>query len=245
MTTLALFDRGIDYSGLRPNPIGDPARSGAKFVIRYSAGAGNDRRGTQWKLCGTDELRRLLAAGYDVIANSEWSASRVTEGAAAGTADGAADLAFWKARGLAKGASIYVSWDAGKPNHDRHAGLAAYLAAYGKALADHYHVDLYAGDLAIADMLKRGLIRYGWRAMSDSWSSNGRFYMPGSNWKTVAAKVAKVSPAHIWQNGNRWYKGEADEDVILRLPVGSHREALSGQHESAGHHDRSRSSLFR
>src|SRR6266496_4106576 len=104
MTTLALFDRGIDYSGLRPNPIGDPARSGAKFVIRYSAGAGNDRRGTQWKLCGTDELRRLLAAGYDVIANSEWSASRVTEGAAAGTADGAADLAFWKARGLAKGA---------------------------------------------------------------------------------------------------------------------------------------------
>src|SRR6266536_803380 len=113
MKPLAVYDRGIDYSGLRPNPFSDPAKSGAKFVIRYSAGAGNNRRDTQWKLCGKDELRHLVAAGYDVIANSEWSASRVTEGAAAGTADGAADLAFWKARGLAKGASIYVSWDEG------------------------------------------------------------------------------------------------------------------------------------
>lgn len=226
-TTLAAYDRGVDYSGLRPSLTGSnaPSRWGGKFVIRYSAGAGNHVEATQWKLCRPDEFRALVAAGYDVIANSEWYESRATEGAAAGKADGAADLAFWKSCGLAKGASIYVSWDEGQPDASKHDELAAYLRAYEQALGGYYHVDLYAGDVAIAAMLKAGVIRYGWRAMSDSWSDNGSFYMPGSGWKAEAAKVAKVSPAHIWQNGNRWYNGQADENVILRTPVGSHLEA--------------------
>lgn len=226
--SLSTFDRGIDYAGFRPHPIGDPAVHGAKFIIRYSAGVGNGHHSTQWKLCGQDELRQLVNAGYDVIANSEWYESRVTEGAPAGSADGAADLAFWQERGLAHGASIYVSWDEGQPNRHKHDQLAAYLAAYERALNGNYHVDLYAGDVAIADMRARGRIRYGWRAMSDAWSDNGHFFQPGADWRTAAAKVAQVSQAHIWQNGNRWYNGEADEDVILRLPVGSHREAMAG-----------------
>ncbi|BBH70806.1 hypothetical protein ACTI_74910 [Actinoplanes sp. OR16] len=229
---LSVFDRGIDYAGFRPHPITGPAAHGAKFVIRYSAGVGNTRHTTQWKLCGRDELHRLLRAGYDVIANSEWYESRVTEGAKAGTADGAADLAFWRERGLARGASIYVSWDEGQPDHHRHGRLAAYLAAYQRALNGHYHVDLYAGDVAIADMRARGLIRYGWRAMADAWSDNGHFFKPGADWRDHAAKVRQVSAAHLWQNGNRWFEGQADEDVILRLPVGSHREAASAGHPS-------------
>jgi LysM repeat protein len=226
-TVLALYDRGIDYSGFRPSPVGDPARHGARFVLRYSAGVGNGRQKTLWKRCGKTELRDIVAAGLDFIANSEWYESRATEGAAAGADDGAADLAFWRARGLAKGASIYVSWDEGQPDTRKHTKLAAYLNAYDKALGGYYHVDLYAGDVAIAAMRTKGLIRYGWRAMADSWSDNGSYYRP-SNWKAVARTVATVSQAHIWQNGNRWYDGRADENVILRLPVGSHLEALGG-----------------
>jgi LysM repeat protein len=232
---LSVFDRGIDYAGFRPHAIGDPAAKGAKFIIRYSAGVGSSHAKTQWKLCGKDELRQLVHAGYDVIANSEWYESRVTEGPAAGAADGAADLAFWRERGLARGASIYVSWDEGQPNRHKHDKLAAYLTAYQRALDGRYHVDLYAGDVAIADMRARGLIRYGWRAMSDSWSDNGHYFKPGSDWRDHAAKVRQVSKAHLWQDGNRWFKGEADEDVILRLPVGSHREAAGTAPAVVGH----------
>jgi Domain of unknown function (DUF1906) len=226
--SLNQFDRGIDYSGLRLPSVGDPARFGARFVVRYSAGAGNDHAGTQWKLCGRDELRSLVAAGYDFLANSEWTAGRIEEGPAAGRDDGLADLAFWQSRGLARTASIYVSWDQGQPNVARHAAVAQYLTAYEAALGGYYHVDLYAGDVAIAAMLNAHVIRYGWRAMADSWSGNGNWYQPGDDWLASARRLAEVSPAHLAQNGNRWYGGQADEDVILRLPVGSHLEALAG-----------------
>jgi LysM repeat protein len=230
---LSKFDRGIDFSGLKLPSLADPARAGARFIVRYSAGAASDpshpsHETVAWKLCGMDELRDIVAAGYDFVANSEWTASRATEGGQAGARDGAADLKFWSDRGLAPGASIYVSWDTSQPSPDRHAKLARYLAAYERALGGTYHVDLYAGDIAISAMLDLGRIRYGWRAMADSWSGNGDFYQPGTRWKAEARRVARVSDAHVWQNGNRWFNGGADEDVILDLPIGSHNEALGG-----------------
>jgi hypothetical protein len=232
-TTLSRFDRGIDFSGLKLPSLADPARSGARFIVRYSAGAASDpshpsHEAVSWKLCGLGELRDIVAAGYDFVANSEWTASRATEGARAGAEDGAADRTFWSDRGLARGASIYVSWDTGQPSSDRHPQLAAYLAAYERALGGKYHADLYAGDIAISAMLDLGRIRYGWRAMADSWSGNGDFYQPGTRWKAAARRLAEVSDAHVWQNGNRWYDDGADEDVILKLPIGSHNEALAG-----------------
>jgi glycoside hydrolase-like protein len=230
--SLAVYDRGIDYAGARPDPA-DVAKNGGKFILRYSAGAASATShpsydDVKWKLCGPGEIAAAVKAGLDFIANSEWYQSRVTEGASAGKADGTADLAFWKSRGLAKGASIYVSWDEGQPATGKHGALAAYLTAYEKALGGYYRADLYAGDVALAAMLAKELIRYGWRAEADSWSADGSYYKPGTTWKTVAAKVATVSPAHIWQDGNTWYSNGADEDVILRLPVGSHLEALQG-----------------
>jgi hypothetical protein len=226
--TLNQFDRGIDFSGLKLPSTDDPGRFGAKFVIRYSAGVGNNSASTQWKLCGSDEIHAVVAAGLDFIANSEWTEGRIEEGAAAGHADGLADLAFWQARGLARTASIYVSWDRGQPNVNLHGAVSQYLAAYEEALGGYYHVDLYAGDVAITAMVNAKLIQYGWRAMADSWSANGSWYQPGDNWLDAAKRLAEKSPAHLVQNGNRWYDGEADENVILRLPVGSHLEALTG-----------------
>lgn len=192
-------------------------------VMRYSSGAGNTVDATQWKLCKLGELHSLVALGYDVIANSEWTINRIEAGATAGHVDGVADLAFWKARGLAKGASIYVSWDKASSS-SKYDAVAAYLAAYESALAGYYHADLYGDDEAIAEMKRRGRIRYGWRSMSDSFSNDGKFYRPGSNWATAATKVAAVSQAHIWQDGNTAFNNGADENVILRLPIGSHLE---------------------
>jgi LysM repeat protein len=217
------YDRGIDYSGFRPDPH-DVARNGARFVIRYSAGVGNDDADMQWKLCEPAEIADAAAAGLDFVANSESYAERPTEGAAAGRADGAADAAFWRSRGLAQGAAIYVSWDAA-PQASRYDAVEAYLRGYGEALAGRYRVGLYGGDPALREMLRRGVIDFGWRSMSDSFSGDGEFYQPGSAWREVAAQVARVSPAALWQNGNRWYGSQADEDVVLRTPVGSHREA--------------------
>lgn len=226
-TTLAVHDRGVDVSGARITTKSGAPGNPFKFVIRYSAGAGNTAHATQWKLCEIDELHKLLALGYDFVANSEWSEDRIESGAAAGRADGIADLAFWKARGLAKGSSIYVSWDKASSPH-LYDAVDAYLAAYNTALAGYYHGDLYGDDKAIAEMKRRGRIRYGWRSMSDSFSDDGHFYRPGSDWADAATKVAAVSQAHVWQDGNTAFSGGADEDVILRLPIGSHLEQAGG-----------------
>jgi hypothetical protein len=221
--TLTVGARGIDYSGARPAPA-DIVHNGGRFVLRYSAGAASSPshprfEDVKWKLITPAEFRALVGAGLDVIANSEWYETRVTEGRGAGQADGSADLALWRACGLAKGASIYVSWDS-VPNRRHFDAVAEYLRAYRDALGGRYQVDLYAGDPALAEMKRRGLIRYGWRPNADSWSGNGSF------WQTnQIGRVSTVSSAHIWQDGNYWFGHDADENVILRLPVGSHREA--------------------
>jgi hypothetical protein len=219
-------DIGIDYSGFRPDPIDDPTRFGSKFVLRYSAGLGNKKpNDTGWKLCGKDELLAIVETGQDFIANSEWSAVRAVQGEKAGREDGEADLEFWSARQLAPGAAIYVSWDHGQPDQAKHSKLADYLSAYRESLAGQYDLGLYAGDIAIDAMLDLGLISYGWRAMADSWSANGSYYRR----EDLIENVRKVSRANIWQNGNMWYGNQADENMILRTPVGSHLEASGGE----------------
>lgn len=220
---LAVYDRGVDVSGYRIGTASGAPGNPFKFVMRYSAGAGNTSKATQWKLCEKGEIKKLLALGYDFVANSEWTEDRITEGARAGTADGTADLAFWKSRGLNKGSSIYVSWDT-QSSPALYGAVEAYLRAYGAAMGSYYVPDLYGDDKAISAMLARRVIRYGWRSMSDAFSHDGDFYMPGSNWRATAVNVAKVSKAHIWQDGNRAFTGDADENVILRLPIGSHME---------------------
>jgi hypothetical protein len=221
-------DVGIDFSGADIDAR-DAAHEGARFMLRYSAGTGVDSPNCQFKLCGHGEIAAAEKAGLDFIANSEFYESRVTEGAHAGAADGAADLRFWKARGLAKGASVYCSWDAAPVHHlfDR---VAEYLTAYNHALGGYYHVDLYAGDDALREMRRRGIIRYGWRPNAGSWSNDphGEYYQPPHHGQQLADKIRSLSPAHIWQNGNYWFHKGADENLILRVPVGSHLEAKHG-----------------
>ncbi|HEX4728906.1 MAG TPA: hypothetical protein VH298_13970, partial [Jatrophihabitans sp.] len=93
--TLSLGSLGLDTSGAVLNEQ-DAYKLGSRFRLRYSAGVGNGQSATAWKLCKPGEIAAILASGQDFIANSEWYEGRVTEGAAAGAADGAADLKFWE-----------------------------------------------------------------------------------------------------------------------------------------------------
>jgi hypothetical protein len=117
---LNVFDRGIDFADAQVG-LNDIKRQGAKFIIRYSAGAASaeghpSHNAVKWKLCGLDEIHNTVAAGLDFFANSEWTVDRVTQGYAAGHEDGVADLAFWKARGLNPGSAVYYSWDKSQPD---------------------------------------------------------------------------------------------------------------------------------
>lgn len=231
---LAPGDLGIDYSYGRPS-LSAAVKAGAKFVLRYSAGAASapshpSHSANAGKLITPSEFRAILAAGLDIIANDEWYTTRITEGGTAGRQDGAAALALWRSCGLARGASIYVSWDAAVVS-SRFASVAAYLVAYQKALAGYYLVDMYAGTPALRDMLTRKAIRYGWRPNAGSWSNDGLPYQPNvstpARRAALVAQALKATPAHIWQTGNYWFDKTADENILVRVPVGSHREAAT------------------
>lgn len=219
---------GLDWAGagLTGTQI---VANGALFAMRYSAGVGNASPASQFKLCGPGEIASIIHSGADFIANSEWYESRITEGAAAGRADGLADLAFWRTRGLAKGARIYISWDQ-YPSTAKYNAVQAYLTAYRQAQGGYYNLQLpglYAGSAAIREMRRRGVAGAGWQMMSTSFSDNGLPYQPSK--AQIAAAVARP-PAGIdlWQTGNYWFHNGADEDVALTSSLGSHLQALNG-----------------
>lgn len=234
MSGLAIGDLGIDFSGARPTPEAIK-KAGAKFVVRYSAGAASatshpSHDSIVWKLITPKEFKSYVDAGIDVIANDEWYESRIAEGAKAGREDGAAALAHWKSCGYGKGASIYSSWDTA-PIPSKWDDVAAYLAAYETALAGYYHVDCYAGTPALRAFLNRHRIRYGWRPNAGSWSNDGLPYQPDTGSAAKRSNLVSLAqhstPAHVWQTGNYWWNKSADENLILRLPVGSHFEATA------------------
>ncbi len=218
--------KGIDFSFAHLD-IDDIARNGARFVIRYSGGYGRIQNPGDVgpKLCRKGDIAAAVRAGMDFIANSEWYEGRITEGSGAGAQDGAADLAFWQDVGLHRGASIYVSWDAA-PLERQFDAVASYLQAYDRALDGVYKVDLYAGDPAIREMKRRGIINYGWRPNAGSWSGDpdGHYYQRADLWH----EVQNLSSASIWQNGNYWYTKHADENIILQPHCGSHLQAAGG-----------------
>lgn len=219
-------DLGVDYSGARPSPHGT-RKAGGRFIIRYSAGAGNAQSATAWKLCDHGEIAAAVAAGMDFIANSEWYTTRITEGRAAGHDDGQADLEFWKHQGLHRDASIFVSWDAA-PVRSHWAAAQAYLEAYDHALGGHFHVDCYAGTPFLRRMLNRKVIRDGWRTNAGSWSNDGLPYQPRTAHTDGLAAVGRSkTPAAIWQTGNYWWAKQADENLILRPVTGSHLAAAA------------------
>lgn len=231
--TLVVGTKGYDSA----NSI-DPKTAfsdGGRFQMRYSAGAGNSRSTTAWKLCKTDEIQSILASGSAFGANSEWYETRCTEGAAAGTEDGVADLEFWKSRGLPPGSSIYISWDSA-PNSSQFGAVKAYVEAYNKALGGYYVADgLYAGIPALVWMSANSITRHGWIPEAASWSSPktliSQLYAPPAVnvWDLWFPTPSQISPAIkylngllangrldscVWQCGNKEFGGAADVNYV-------------------------------
>jgi hypothetical protein len=231
---LAAGDLGIDHSYARI----DPARTlaaGGKFTFRYSAGVASrsshpSHSLNAGKLITPAEFRALLAKGEDVVANSEWYTTRVTEGAGAGKADAQADAELWHACGYAKGASIYCSWDAA-PVRSKWTAVDEYLHAYEETLGGpvsrrclrrHPVPQVGAGPASHPLRLapKRRLVE------------QRRAAVPAGT-RTAAQRAALVkvavthTPAAIWQTGNYWFSKNADELMLLRPAIGSHRQALA------------------
>jgi LysM repeat protein len=198
-------DKGIDFSFFRPPTPHDPARWGAKFVVRYSSEVNDHTRG---KIISPAEFRGYLHAGLDVVANEEFFEGRIRQGAAAGAVDGRRASDQWHACGLAPGASIYVSDDTA-PNPDFYNAIDEYLHAFEESLGGVYHADIYGGGPVIKEMKRRGRARYGWQAMAAAWS----------NYRTDWG-------AALLQNGKTWYGVQADEDEVRSPVFGSHLQAL-------------------
>ena len=228
-------DRVIDYSYARPR-LDVAAHAGAKAVIRYSAGAASNpahasHKDNAGKLISPAEFKAILAAGLDVIANDEWYETRVTEGYSAGYADGKAAAALWRSCGLAKGATVYCSWDAAPVGS--YLRVRRYLRGWWDGAGHYYRPDLYGGTPVLRALrrLPGYRISKGWRPNAGSWSNDGLPYAP--NTTTPAARAALVqrarnaTPASIWQTGNYWFAKTADENLIVRAPVGSHLETVA------------------
>ena len=238
---LAPGDRVIDFSGLRLNDttVKQFTDAGGKGFIRYSAGVASDPANpnydkTKWKLITPVEFAFLQDHG-DIIANDEWYESRVTEGFAAGHADGLAALRLWQSCGLAKGAVIYSSWDQ-FPARSNWLKVRAYEKGFRSALNGIYDVDAYAGTGFLRWAIRNSIIKFGWRPNAGSWSNDGLPYQPDTSTPEKRAALVKLAlsktPAHVWQTGNYWFDKQADENLILRVPVGSHREALAASQSS-------------
>lgn len=193
--------------------------NGSRYRFRYSAGVGNSSSKSQGKLTQPGEIAAIVAAGSDFFANSEWYETRPTEGAAAGAADGRADLAFWQSRGLARGASIRVSWDSA-PNVSQYGAVEAYLRAYQSALDGYYLGDaLYAGIPALLWFARIGLIKHGWIPESSSWSFPVKSPLPPlyapparTNWDLWQPTPTQVAPAISYLTG--MFAGSPIESVI-------------------------------
>lgn len=222
----------------------DPAaalRAGARGAFRYSAGAASDPKHPSYpsvakKLITPREFARFIAVGAHILASDEWYATRPTEGPAAAVDDANAACTLWHNCGLARGASISVAIDFAL-SAEHFPQVDAYLDAYAKVAAGYGYqlVQAYAGTPYLRHRL--GTITppvngYGHRPSAGSWSDDGLPYQPNTKTRRRRARLVRraleVTPARVWQDGNTWAHGGADEDLILRVPVGSHQEALAG-----------------
>jgi hypothetical protein len=150
--------------------------------------------------------------------------------ASAGSADGGADLAFWRSRKYNRGAGIAVSWDA-YPDPAKFAAVDAYLTNYRTGLASYYVPDVYAGTGYLKHALPQKIAVVGWHPNAESWSGNDLPYQLSTRTAADRAAYVKralaVTPASIIQTGNYWFDKSCDENLIVRTPVGSHQDAAT------------------
>lgn len=203
--SLAVGNKLIDFSGLRPSVASLKANK-CPGVFRYLAPPKSVSPASQWKIITKAEFDSYIKAGIEVHLNWEWYQGRMLEGAKAGTQDGAYAYAAARALGYAKGATIYLSHDTSTRNDLQ---CAAYIRAFFAAQKGYYEARApYSGIGMVEAMHKMGLAVRIWQTLA--WS-NGK----------------KSAYANVYQNGHTWYNKQADEDVVMKLPLGGHLATLA------------------
>lgn len=193
----------LDYSGFRTTGA-ILRRDGVTGISRYLA---PNIPACDWKRITKAEFDDKINAGEDVVLNFEWYAGRCLEGWYAGVADGKVAYAQARYLGYAQGATIYFSHDTGVRNDYQ---VSHYLRGARSQMRGYYEVDVYSGVDTVNAMHNAGCAPH--------------------PWQTKAWSYGVVSPvASMLQDLRQWYNGNADENVVLRLPVGGHLETLRGR----------------
>jgi len=248
--SLAVGTKGVD-SASRIDPVA-AHKSGSAFQVRYSAGAATDpshpsHAKNNGKLLQDGELQAILNSGQDFLANDEWSEDRVTEGAHAAEEDAPVTLRFWRQRGLAKGSSIALNLDTGFSQANLPA-IEAYFDRTKAIWGGEYVPDRFYGPLECARQLARsGRIKHFWIPEGASYFTPdtpiaGAPAPANSAWDLWAPTPtqvpfairwlmdqigddAKYFDSIIWQDLNKWFNGQADENIVLKgVRLGSHRD---------------------
>lgn len=187
----------LDYSGARPDLI-VAKQTGAIGVSRYIAPPGT---AYDWKRLLPAERDLILNGGLDLLLNWEAYSTRATEGAAAGNQDG--NWAWQAAQALSypHGRFIVASNDTGTINDPN---VGAYFSAFNKQLRGDYLCTKYGSYHTVTSL-----------------PSTPRGY----NWQTLAwsAGLVSIGDACLYQNGNQWFGGTVDENIVYRYPINAWR----------------------
>lgn len=215
--------KGIDFA-IAPATYPQMVTAGAHFFCRYSKGYGGAVNKFSTK---AGEIQAAARLGADFFANFELNEHTPELGAAAGTKHGNADRLFWNARGLAPKAGVIISWEPGTPQPALEPKVAAFCAAYQKAIGRPI-----GGYMPLGTMLrfrKSGLIQFTWLPMSAYASGiNTAGANTQAKYAALMEKVAADNGINMCQNRNRWYGVGADENkfITMNSTPFSHLQAL-------------------
>ncbi len=151
--------QGVDYAWARPSPQA-LAAAGYTFACRYLS------HDTTGKNLSASEAQTLRAAGVDVVANWEESATAALNGFAQGVSDAQAADAQANADGIPAGRPIYFSID-----FDAQPGDQGAIDAYFDGVASVIGRDrtgAYGGFGVIQRLFDDGKITFGWQTYA--WS---------------------------------------------------------------------------
>lgn len=186
----------LDYSGARPN-LTVAKQTGAKVIARYISAP---TPSTAWKRIGPGERDNILKIIGDLWLNWEWYAGRMLEGKNAGAEDGRWALAAVEALSYPRGRIIPASHDTGANND---AAVAAYCAAFNRALGGSYKLTVYGG-FHTCELLA------------------GKNGVQPITWQTKAWSGTSISAsAGPYQNTRQWFNGTVDENDIRKVPFGT------------------------
>lgn len=191
--------------------------AGYTFACRYLVPCSGS---LAWKALTASEARALSDVGLDILVVWETTANRCKDGAAAGTADGAAARKLAESMGIPATAVLYfaVDYDAGSEDY---AVIEAYLRA-ARANSGGYEVGVYGSYGVVEAMAARGACRGFWQCYAWSYGKKSahRNVYQYKNGCTVAGVSADLDEAcdgaGLWSYRTAAVTAAESEDDMVR-----------------------------